>query len=243
MNSIEFFFDPACPFAWLTSRWVTEVAEQTDLQVQWRLIALKILNEGNDVPEQYARGHAASFEMLRVVDEQQLDPGALGVQQCGVDCEGLERGADQLGRAQRRHRRLRRGHTDGAAEQHHLFVDLREPGRRHPLRAPGLAPDAAQVRRIDAAFGAARQQVPQFRGEPGGGQRRPQVRRPVDTGVVAVLEVTGQQLADDAVLLGAGDQPRRRVTGTLGGLPQHGERVGVQRAHQRLTRDLAGIAE
>ena len=42
MNSIEFFFDPACPFAWLTSRWVTEVAEQSDLQVRWRFIALKI---------------------------------------------------------------------------------------------------------------------------------------------------------------------------------------------------------
>jgi len=67
VNSIEFFFDPACPFAWLTSRWVTEVAEQSDLQVRWRFIALKILNEGKDVPEQYARGHAASFEMLRVV--------------------------------------------------------------------------------------------------------------------------------------------------------------------------------
>ncbi len=75
MNSIEFFFDPACPFAWLTSRWVTEVAEQTDLQVQWRLIALKILNEGNDVPEQYARGHAASFEMLRVVAAVSEDRG------------------------------------------------------------------------------------------------------------------------------------------------------------------------
>ena len=75
MNSIEFFFDPACPFAWLTSRWVTEVADQTDLQVRWRLIALKILNEGNDVPEQYARGHAASFEMLRVVAAVSEDRG------------------------------------------------------------------------------------------------------------------------------------------------------------------------
>lgn len=67
MNNIEFFFDPACPFAWLTSRWVTEVAEQSDLEVQWRMISLKILNEHHQTSRAYARGHDASFEMLRVV--------------------------------------------------------------------------------------------------------------------------------------------------------------------------------
>ena len=52
--------------------------------------------------------------------------------------------------------------------------------------------------------------------------------------VVAVLEVTREQFADDAVLLGAGDQPRRRVTIALGSQPKHRERVRVHRAHERL---------
>lgn len=47
MADIEFFFDPMCPFAWITSRWVVEVAEQRDLSVDWRFISLAILNEGN----------------------------------------------------------------------------------------------------------------------------------------------------------------------------------------------------
>lgn len=47
MSDIEFFFDPMCPFAWITSRWVVEVAEQRDLDVTWRFISLAILNQDN----------------------------------------------------------------------------------------------------------------------------------------------------------------------------------------------------
>ena len=68
--------------------------------------------------------------------------------------------------------------------------------------------------------------------------------RPPRQRAVPVLEVTGQQLADDAVLLGAGDQPRRRIAGPRGRLAQHRERITVHRAHQRLahhgTARLAG---
>lgn len=47
MSDIEFFFDPMCPFAWITSRFVVEVAEQRELSVDWRFISLAILNEDN----------------------------------------------------------------------------------------------------------------------------------------------------------------------------------------------------
>ena len=92
---------------------------------------------------------------------------------------------------------------------------------------------------IHAAFGAAGQQVAQFGGEPDGAQRGPQLRGPRDGGAVAVLEVAREQFADDAVLLGAGDQPRRRIAVALGGEPQHRERVGVHGADQRLANDGA----
>ena len=66
---IEFFWDPICPFAWLTSRWVTDVARQRDYAVDWRLICLSILNEDSDYedfPEGYQDLHHKGRRMLRV---------------------------------------------------------------------------------------------------------------------------------------------------------------------------------
>ena len=46
--SVEFWFDPACPWAWMTSRWVDEVAKHRDLAVTWNIMSLAVLNEDND---------------------------------------------------------------------------------------------------------------------------------------------------------------------------------------------------
>jgi hypothetical protein len=67
---IEFFWDPVCPFAWITSRWVELVAAQRDYQVDWRFISLRILNKHKDYasefPPGYEHGHTAGLRMLRV---------------------------------------------------------------------------------------------------------------------------------------------------------------------------------
>ena len=66
---LEFFFDPICPFAWVTSRWVTDVAEQRGLDVQWRFIALAIVNAETDYsafPPAYPALHGLGRDMLRV---------------------------------------------------------------------------------------------------------------------------------------------------------------------------------
>ncbi len=42
---IEFFWDPVCPFAWITSRWVVKVAQQSEHRVDWRFISLRLLNK------------------------------------------------------------------------------------------------------------------------------------------------------------------------------------------------------
>ncbi len=67
---IEFFFDPVCPFAWITSRWIVKVQEHTNYSVDWRFISLKVLNTGKDYatdfPPEYEHGHTAGFRMLRV---------------------------------------------------------------------------------------------------------------------------------------------------------------------------------
>jgi len=56
MADIEFFFDPLCPWAWITSRFVVEVAEQRELSVDWRFISLAMINEVrlNATPEEAA---------------------------------------------------------------------------------------------------------------------------------------------------------------------------------------------
>ena len=76
---IEFFWDPICPFAWLTSRWVTDVARQRDYTVDWRLICLSILNEDSDYddfPEGYRDLHHKGRRMLRVAQAVRDEHGA-----------------------------------------------------------------------------------------------------------------------------------------------------------------------
>ncbi|MFV0257964.1 MAG: hypothetical protein ACK5PP_05895 [Acidimicrobiales bacterium] len=67
---IEFFWDPVCPFAWITSRWVAKVADQTGYRVDWRFISLRLLNKDKDYatefPPDYEHGHTAGLRMLRV---------------------------------------------------------------------------------------------------------------------------------------------------------------------------------
>src|ERR1700738_1134701 len=50
MVNVEFFFDPSCPWTWVTSRWLATVAPQRDLAVTWRPWSLAIKNEGKELP-------------------------------------------------------------------------------------------------------------------------------------------------------------------------------------------------
>lgn len=70
MADVRFWFDPVCPFAWMTSRWVRMVQEQRDYEVEWRFISLRLLNSHIDYdahfPPDYEVGHTAGLRMLRV---------------------------------------------------------------------------------------------------------------------------------------------------------------------------------
>lgn len=74
MDRIEFFFDPVCPWAWITSRWVGEARLRRDVAVDWRFISLKVVNDRlretgaapADQPPEYAHVHRAGARMLRV---------------------------------------------------------------------------------------------------------------------------------------------------------------------------------
>ena len=66
---LEFYFDPICPFAWVTSRWVEEVASLRGISVDWRFIALAIVNEETDYstfPPAYPALHGLGRRLLRV---------------------------------------------------------------------------------------------------------------------------------------------------------------------------------
>jgi 2-hydroxychromene-2-carboxylate isomerase len=67
---VRFWWDPMCPWAWITSRWVAEVARQSDLVVDWRCISLALLNEHRDYdvdfPAGYVAGHGSGLKLLRV---------------------------------------------------------------------------------------------------------------------------------------------------------------------------------
>lgn len=69
-TDLEFFFDPVCPFCWVTSQWVRSVQRQRGLRVVWRTISLRILNEApgayDDKPERYPDAHQRGLELLRV---------------------------------------------------------------------------------------------------------------------------------------------------------------------------------
>jgi hypothetical protein len=70
MADLDFFFDPVCPWAWITSRWVVEVQELRSYTVSWKFISLKILNQDkmdySAMPVGYKDVHAAGTSCLRV---------------------------------------------------------------------------------------------------------------------------------------------------------------------------------
>lgn len=80
MNAdINFYFDPVCPFAWMTSKWVRQVQAQREYTVDWRFISLRQINAHVDYdaqfPPEYEAGHTAGLRLLRVAARARAEHG------------------------------------------------------------------------------------------------------------------------------------------------------------------------
>ena len=130
MADLNFYFDPICPFAWMTSKWIRIVQEQRSYTVDWRFISLRQINAHLDYDSHFPAGydaqHTAGLRLLRVasVAREQHGHDAVGPLYAAYGARIFEVGPDE-------------GRAPGWQGAHELAVDA--------LAEAGLPPSLADA--------------------------------------------------------------------------------------------------
>jgi len=66
-EKVDMWFDPICPFAWITSRWLLEAAAVRDLEVTWNIMSLAQLNKDREMDEAHKAAFTRSWDAVRLV--------------------------------------------------------------------------------------------------------------------------------------------------------------------------------
>lgn len=75
LDVADFWFDPMCPFAWITSRWMLEVEQVRDIKVNWRIMSLYHLNKDRDISDSYRAAIEKGLPVGRVLAAAELRVG------------------------------------------------------------------------------------------------------------------------------------------------------------------------